>query len=198
MQAFFFDILWPGLAGFCWPWLNLALAWKAGLAGPRLAGPPRRLPADAGDDVAHRRAAKGRGDEVVVVDRPGVDERDDARRQRRRQAAHRRKPGGLELGADGFVALARGGRIGADEEGVAPRPLDPAHELVALAIERVEQHEAAHPARLAPDGQRIDRRQIAAAVSHDHDRHPPEGAARAGVEVAELALGLVEEGGEAA
>ena len=72
------------------------------------------------------------------------------------------------------------------------------HELVLFPIERVEQHDAAHPAPLAADGQRIDGRKVAAAVGDDHDRHPPEGAARGGVEIAELGLGLVEERGEAA
>src|SRR5271163_5040166 len=198
MQAFFFDCLCPRLAGFCWIWLNLAMAWKARMAAGRLAGPPRPLPADAGDNVAQRRAAKSRGDEVVVVDRPGVDEGDDAWRERRRQAAHGRYPRGLELRADRFVALARRGRVGAHEEGVAPRPLDPAHELVALAVERVEQHHAADAALIAADGERIDRRQIAAAIGDDDHRHPAEGAARVGIELAELHLRLAEKLGETA
>src|SRR5271166_5435735 len=32
IQAFFFDFLWPGLAGFGWIWLNLGLIWKPGLS----------------------------------------------------------------------------------------------------------------------------------------------------------------------
>src|SRR5271170_7524892 len=196
MQAFFFDCLCPRLAGFCWIWLNLAMAWKAGMAAGRPVGPPRPLPADAGDNVAQRRAAKSRGDEVVVVDRPGVDEGDDAWRERRRQAAHSRYPRGLELRTDRFVALARRGRVGADEEGVAPRPLDPAHELVAFAVERVEQHHAADAALIAADGERIDRREIAAAIGDDDHRHAVERAVRVRIELAELHLRLAEEGGE--
>ena len=104
----------------------------------------------------------------------------------------------LKLRFDRQIAVARRGRIGADEEGAAAGPLDPARELVALAIERVEQHHAAHPAGVAADRQRIGRRQIAAAVGDDDHRHAAEGAMGLGVEVAELALGLVEEAREAA
>ena len=54
-----------------------------------------------------RRAAKGGGDEVVVVDRAGVDKGDDARGELGRQAGHGLNAIGLELGPDRFVALAR-------------------------------------------------------------------------------------------
>ena len=43
MHVFFFDCLCPRLAGFCWIWLNLAVAWKAGMAaGRRGRYPPMR------------------------------------------------------------------------------------------------------------------------------------------------------------
>src|SRR5271165_2796227 len=89
---------------------------------------------------------------------PGVDEGDLARLERRRQGGLDVEAGLLEFGHRRHVAVARGGRIGADEEGVAARTLGPADELVALAVERVEQHDPADPPVLAPDSQRVDRR----------------------------------------
>ena len=82
---------------------------------------------------------------------PASTKRDDPGPERGREAAHGLDPIRLEPGADRVVALLRGGRVGADEEGVSPRSLDPAHELVALAVERVEQNEPAHAALVAAD-----------------------------------------------
>ena len=100
----FFGGAWTDFAGFgsIWP------GFESRLAGSRRATPPRpALPADAGNDVAKRRAAKGRGDEVVVVDRAGVDEGDDARGELGRQAGNGLNAIGLERSPDRFVAFAR-------------------------------------------------------------------------------------------
>ena len=79
-------------------------------------------------------------------------------RTRRRAPADRAAP----------VLFVGRGRIGADEEGArrCARSIQ-SRELVVFAIERVEQHDAAHALARAALGQRIGGRQIAAAIGDD-------------------------------
>ena len=110
------------------------------------------------------------------------------------RALWRRNAVALEARLHREVALFGRAGISADEERPAAFRLDPVGEFVGLAIERVEQHDAADAVAGAAVGQRKGGGQIAAAIGDEDDRHAAErGARRCGIERGELGVRLVEE-----